>query len=1369
MAQVHAQVDNVMIYGTVKDLTTNKKMDGVTVTVFKNGVKLIDVPTNASGKYEVNLDYGSDYKVMVSKPGFVGKNITIDTRKVPEEERQGGHGMNIDFSIMSDLPGIDYSILNEPFGKANYDGGTFAWDMEYTNRMRDAQARLMKEYDEKRKREGDAEAKYAKLIQEGGNAMTSSDFKKAVDAFTGALALKPGDAVATAKLSDAKMKLDAQDADKKRGEQYAALIKEADGLMGKKDYAGAKTKYNAALDVKDTEAYPKQKLKEIDVILAELEKKAAEEKKAKELQEKYQAAITAADAAFKAENWDQATAKYTEAGGLKPDEKYPKDQLAAIAQKKADAAKKAEEERKARELQEKYQAAITAGDAAFKASKWDDAAAKYTEAGGLKPDEKYPKDQLAAIALKKDEAARKAEEERLAKELQERYQAAITAADAAFRSADYDAAEAKYTEASGLKPAEKYPKDQLAAIVKKREELAKKAEDERKAKELDAQYQAAIAAADAAFGKESWDEATAKYTEAGGLKPAEKYPKDQLTAIAARKAAAEKAAAEAAKQKELDAKYTAAIAAADAAFGKEEWDEAAKKYTEASGLKAQEKYPKDQLALIVQRKADAEARKKQAEQDAKYQAAIEAADAAFGKEDYTAARAKYTEALGVKAGEKYPKDRIAEADRLLAEAARKAEAEKKAAELEARYRSLITSADKAFDGKKLSEALNDYKDALALKPSEAHPKERIAAIEQQLDAAARAKAEEERLLREKQDRDQRYNDLVTSADKAFAAKQYEKARTDYSAASGVKPEEKHPKDRLAEIERLLADAAKKAEDDRLAAERDAVARAQKAEADRLAAEAAAAERARLDEEARRARMATEEVETRYRELVAAGDLAFRSDDFDKAREKYNGALGVKPGEKYPKDQLAAIEAKIAAASAKRSESERLAAEQRRLDEERRAREAADAEAARLAAAADRDRADAERRRKEQEDEAARRGAAERDRLARENAKALDEQYRGLIASADKALATKDYITARSSYAQASDLRPEETYPLAKIDQIDRLLAEQERLRLEAEAAAQKRTAPREEPTRARDRSGDGQEDEAVRFMREAREREEAEKYERIKKFRSALEQEELENGEAAAGRRNADVERKERIVEEGARLYQGNDQRRVQRAEELDAYRAELERAEEQRKARAEEARTAAYQDKLQTEQLAGDRAITWNGRQTERAEAMEERKSAVYRDEQARVSGGQQRTEQARGAVIEQQEQHAAMAQRGSAAVEVQRRGVEAEKQALEAREAMYAANGASARAAAKEKLDNMPANQPRAFADYNRSKLAQEYPEGVTEESYTEGNKVIIRRVVVNGNKADDYSKVIAKWGTFYFRNGQSITEMMWKAGTE
>ena len=192
--------------------------------------------------------------------------------------------------------------------------------------------------------------------------MTASDFKKAVDSFTDALALKPNDPIATAQLSDARMRMESQSADAKRAAEYDAVIKAGDALIVKKDYEGAKGKFNEAIALKETEAYPKQKLKEIDAILADLAKQAEEEKKNKELQAKYDAAIAAADAAFTAKNWDQATTKYLEASGLKKEEKYPKDQLAAIAVKKAESEKKAEEERLAKELEEKYKAAIAAAD-----------------------------------------------------------------------------------------------------------------------------------------------------------------------------------------------------------------------------------------------------------------------------------------------------------------------------------------------------------------------------------------------------------------------------------------------------------------------------------------------------------------------------------------------------------------------------------------------------------------------------------------------------------------------------------------------------------------------------------------------------------------------------------------------------------------------------------------------------------------------------------------------------------------------------------------------------------------------------------------------------------------------------------------------
>ena len=330
-----AQIDNVYVYGTVKDYNTSKKLDGINVTVFKDGVKLSSVVTSANGKYEFNLDYGYEYKLLFDKPGMVGKNVAINTRSIPEEDRVGGLAMNVEMTLFQDIPGIDFKLLQQPIGKSKYDPTThmLAWDLEYTEQIRSEMARLLKEYDDKKKREANADEQFNKLMDQGNAAMASKDYKKAVQNYTEALGLKAGDPIATAKLSDAQMKVNELLAAEKKEQQYADLIKTADGLFGKKSYEDAKAKYAEASGLKDQEAYPKQKIKECDAFIADLAAKAEADKKTKERNDKFNAAVAAGDAAFKAAKYEDAKGKFTEAAGLKPDEKYPPQQLAAIAAK----------------------------------------------------------------------------------------------------------------------------------------------------------------------------------------------------------------------------------------------------------------------------------------------------------------------------------------------------------------------------------------------------------------------------------------------------------------------------------------------------------------------------------------------------------------------------------------------------------------------------------------------------------------------------------------------------------------------------------------------------------------------------------------------------------------------------------------------------------------------------------------------------------------------------------------------------------------------------------------------------------------------------------------------------------------------------
>lgn len=1268
---LHAQVDDVYIYGNVKDYTTAKKLEGVTVTIFKNGAKLVETVTNASGKYEMNVDFGADYKLMCSKAGFVGKNILIDTRNVPEEERSGGLGMNIDFTMLQSIPDMDFSVLEQPFGKAKFDGatGTLSWDMVYTEHMRSEQARLLREYDEKRKRELGAEADYTKLMAEGTASMTAKEYAKAIEKFNAALALKPNDAIAKAKLSDAQMKLAELDGEKKLNEQYAALIKDGDALFVKKDYVNAKAKFQQALDMRDDEPYPKQKVKECETFIADLAKKEEEERKAKELEEKYKAAITAGDASFKGAKYEDARTKYTEATGLKPTEQYPKDQLAAITKKLDELAKKAEEDRlkaeeekRLKEIEAKYTAAIVAADAAFKAGNYEPAKAKYEEALTIKAEEKYPKDQLAAIVQKVKDLADQAEKDRLQKELDEKYNAAVKAGDSAFKGDKLDEAKAKFNEALGLKSDEKYPKDQLAAIDKRIAELAKQADENEKKRKLDEQYAAVVVAADAAFSTSMFDEAKAKYNEALGLKKDERYPKDQLAAID--KKVADKA------------------------------------------------------------KADEEA-KRQAEIDARYQKLVDEGNEMFRTEGYTGARAKFVEAGAVKPGEKYPKDRIAEIDAKLAELKRLEEEEKKRAELDAKYTALIKKADGEYDGKQLGEALKDYKDASALKAGEQYPKERIALIESQMDADARAKAEAERLERERAENEKRYAELIAKADKGFGTRDYSNARTNYTDALVIKPGEKHPTDRVAEIDRLLKEFA------------------DKEAADRSAAESDAAERARLAEEERKKQAEKDALEQQYREIIAAADLAFDSENFDLARDRYTEALSVKPTEKYPKDRLQAIEDAMASRLKERSEAERLAAERLREDEERKRREAEEAEAARLKAEED------------------------RNRMASQNE--LDERYRGIILEADAKLAERTYAEARSLYAQALDVKPGETYPQAKIEQIDKLMAEQARQE-EEDRLARERAAQPEPPTqRASTTIDNSKAEDAEKFMRDARRREEEEKNERIKKLKHDVSTSEVADMEAAASRRGEGTNRKEQNERSAGELFSGSEDQRMTNAERLAAQKEALAAAERARMERAASGREAAYATKLNTEQDSRNRQAAWSDHHHVQAE------NAAHEAEIHTVAAQQREQDNAerRGNAVEANRAYergrSDMQGRADDLAERNQQRVEGDKSQIKSQEAMRIATSESARMAAKDRLNAIESNKPKDFRDYNATSLAQEYPQGVTEESYTEGNKVIIRRIVVEGNKADTYSKVIAKWGTNYFKNGQAISEEIWRADTE
>ncbi|WP_214648362.1 hypothetical protein [Draconibacterium halophilum] len=717
-------------------------------------------------------------------------------------------------------------------------------------------------------------------------------------------------------------------------EQYAQVIEQADNMLAMKSYEDARGKYNEALQIKPREQYPKDKLDEIAATLNELAR----------LEREYKDLVEEADRLFERQNYPDAKSIFAKAAELKPEETYPLemmgkiDGLIAEQELLAQEAAEAEAARLAAIQAEKdknYNDAIARADELFTAENYENSRNEYRAALDIKPEEAYPQQRIDEIGnfLAQLSAAQKA------------YEEAVAEGDREFRSEGWDAAIVAYNTAKQAKADEVYPDEQLAkidSIVTTRERLAREAAEAEAARlaaiqaEKDKNYNDAIARADELFTAENYENSRNEYRAAIDIKPEETYPQqriDEIGNLLAQLSAAQKA-------------YEEAVAEGDREFRREGWDAAIVAYNTAKQAKADEVYPDEQLAKIdsivttrerlAREAAEAEAARLaaiQAEKDKNYNDAIARADELFTAENYENSRNEYRAAIDIKPEETYPQQRIDEIGNLLAQlsAAQKA------------YEEAVAEGDREFRREGWDAAIVAYNTAKQAKADEVYPDEQLAKIDSIVTTRERlareaAEAEAARLAAIQAEKDKNYNDAIARADELFTAENYENSRNEYRAALDIKPEETYPQQRIDEIGNLLAQ----------------LSAAQKA----------------------------------YEEAVAEGDREFRSEGWDAAIVAYNTAKQAKADEVYPDEQLAKIDSIV-------------------TTRERLAREAAEAEAARLAAI-----------------------QAEKDKI-----------YNDAIARADELFTAENYENSRNEYRAALDIKPDETYPQQRIDEIGNLLAQ----------------------------------------------------------------------------------------------------------------------------------------------------------------------------------------------------------------------------------------------------------------------------------------------------------------------------------------
>jgi tetratricopeptide (TPR) repeat protein len=745
-----------------------------------------------------------------------------------------------------------------------------------------------KEAEEKQK-----EANYLAAISNGDKALGLEKYEVAIQAYEAAIKIKAEEQYPKDKIVEIntllaeKTKKEAEE--KAKNEQYQKLITEADGLLATKDYEKAKAKYQLASEVKTTEQYPKDKITEIDNLLADLASKEAAEKAKNE---QYQALIAEADGLMGSKDYERAKAKYQSASQVKTEEKYPKDKVTEIDGLLAELAKKAAAEKA---INEKYQQFITLADNNLGAKKYEEAKAAYNQALEVKSEEQYPKEKLkeieatlAAIAKMKaeEEAAAKAE-----KEKEEKYNAFIVEADASLATKKYENAISSYKKAIEVKSSEQYPKDKIAEVENILAEIARKKAEEESAlmaeKEREEKYNSLIAKADKSFASKDYEVAKTNYNEAVGLKASEQYPKDKIIEInallaeIAKKKAEEEAAALALQGKEQQ--YLNLIAQADEAFNTKNYEDAKVKYYSASAIKKEEQYPKDKIneitkilaELALKKEEDklaAEAEKKKREY---YNAVIAQADGEFAAKNYEEAKRKYTEASAILPDESYPKTKIKEIENLLAQiAAEKENAAMAEKEREEKYNNLIVTADNNFNSKNYDEAKTNYNQALAVKPNQQYPKDKLLEIKIILDKLASEQEEIKVTNNAQQQKLDQYNALVEKADELFSKKKYNEALNQYNSASSIMPSEMYPKEQITKLNKLLAELA---------------------QSDKAKEQALLAEKQKRDN---------------YNELIYEADRLFRFAKYQDSKYKYEQALALYNDEKYPREQLIEIEKRI---------------------------------------------------------------------------------------------------------------------------------------------------------------------------------------------------------------------------------------------------------------------------------------------------------------------------------------------------------------------------------------------------------------------------------------------------------------------------
>lgn len=703
---------------------------------------------------------------------------------------------------------------------------------------------------------------YESAMQSGNQMLEQNEYISAKTYFEMALRLRENDPVATQKLNETLELIRQQMAIQ---EAFFQKMDQGDALYRQDKLTEARTAYKEALNIIPDDSYTLEQLEKINQTLKEEQERrdnyarhmrlgdsllaedmysealfqfqmAADifaendlpDHKIKETQsllaersqkeQAFEQLIQQAEQFISRRDYAAAIEQYEEALKLFPEDEFARSKL--------------DETLRLFERNQAYEDALAEADQLYTEQDYRGAVEAYRYANQVWPEQAYPADMIARLEelLNDTDFIR-----------QEAFAKAIETANAYYNQMDLANALKNYELADSLKPNDAFVAQRIAEIRNTRAEAQQLAE-------LETNYHEALVNGQEFMQNGQFQPAIEAFETAISLKPQESLPRELLQQTldlqGQEQALADNLAA-----------YETTIEAADKLLNEGALEDARLLYEKAAALPVDVLHARNQIdaidSLLLQRAAE-EIRL------ANFNSIVQQANKAFNEEAFHESRILYVEAFQLLPSESYPQERINEIDGILSERAAETEA------IENEFIQLISKATQAYNQNELEEALDDFIKALALKPDAALPHNKIEEIESLMNEQLEAER-----------RMENYQVLIEEADGRFENDSLQIAKSTYSQALQLMPEQSYPAEQIATIDAILA-------------EREATRKA-------------------------------------YIERIAIADAQYENEQLLEARQSYLEALDIQANEAHPASRLESIASKLA-------EKEAIAQKEARIEE-----------------------------------------------------------------------------------------------------------------------------------------------------------------------------------------------------------------------------------------------------------------------------------------------------------------------------------------------------------------------------------------------------------------------------------------------------